>query len=74
MRNLFSLFKTLLPQQPLLVGTVAAAAAGGAWRIDLPGGGLVYARGQASLGQQVFVRDGLIEGQAPSLTYIEQEG
>ena len=28
MRNLFSLFKTLLPQQPLLVGTVAAAAAG----------------------------------------------
>ena len=73
MSNLFTFFKQLLPQQPLLIGTVAAAATGGAWRVELPGGGQVIARGDAALGQQVFVRGGLIEGQAPALSYVSQE-
>ena len=33
----------------------------------LPGGGVLRARGSEPLGAKVFVRDGVIEGAAPSL-------
>ena len=33
----------------------------------LPGGGLIRARGEATVGETVFVRDDVIEGVAPSL-------
>lgn len=56
----------LLPARPLVVGTVASLSAGVAM-VTLPGGGTLKARGAATVGQQVFVRDGAIEGQAPSL-------
>ena len=55
------------------IGTVITFS-GGVARIELPGGGLLYARGQASVGQRVFVRGAVIEGQAPALTYVEAEG
>ena len=35
--------------------------------VQLPGGGTVKARGSASMGARVFVRDGVIESDAPSL-------
>jgi len=35
--------------------------------VQLPGGGVVKARGVAGLGQKVFVRDGTVEAVAPSL-------
>jgi hypothetical protein len=35
--------------------------------VQLPGGGVVKARGAAGLGQKVFVRDGTVEAVAPSL-------
>ena len=35
--------------------------------VVLPGGGLIRARGNAFVGQTVFVRDEVIEGIAPSL-------
>ena len=41
--------------------------------VTLPGGGVIHARGQATLGQRVFIRDGVIEGPAPALTYVEGE-
>ena len=41
--------------------------------ITMPGGGTLQARGQATVGQRVFVRDGVIEGEAPTLTYVEGE-
>ena len=73
MFNLFQLFKSLIPQEPVQIGTVIAFS-GGVARVELPGGGLLYARGQASVGQRVFVRGAAIEGQAPALTYVEAEG
>ena len=48
-------------------GEVKAVDAGVA-TIMLPGGGVIQARGQATVGQRVFVRDGVIEGPAPDLT------
>ena len=70
--NLQKRFLALIPDAPLLVGEVLAVGDGIA-QIELPGGGLVHARGEATVGQRVFVRDGAIEGPAPTLVYVEAE-
>lgn len=64
--NPYKLLKSILPDPPLLVGDVIDIDAGTA-TIELPDGGRVQARGSATVGQRVFVRDGVIEGEAPSL-------
>lgn len=68
--NSYKELRGLLPDAPLEVGEVIAALAGDVWLIELPGGGQIQARGTASVGQDVFVRDGVIEGQAASLTVV----
>ena len=70
MSNLFTQFKRLIPDAPLLVGTITAIADGIA-TIELPDGGIITARGAGSVSDSVFVRDGLIEGSAPELTVTE---
>lgn len=65
-------FAALNPPAPLLVGTVAAIS-GGVATVTLPGGGVLRARGTATVGLRVYVRDGLIEGPAPTLTYVMGE-
>lgn len=72
MANIFQQFIRLLPKQALEVGTVIEATATGA-TVQLMGGGIVQARGEATLGQRVFVRAGVIEGPAPTLTYVTAE-
>ena len=67
MHNLYQQFRSLLPDPPLQVGTVIATN-GGVATVQMPGGGLLKARGTALVGQKVFVRDGVIEAIAPSLT------
>lgn len=64
MTNLYAQFRRLLPDSPLLIGTVIAESP---LRIALPDGSLIAARGVASIGQSVFVRGGAIEGPAPAL-------
>jgi hypothetical protein len=64
--NLYEQFRQLIPDAPLQTGTVTSVGAGGI-TVALPGGGVVKARGQASVGQRVFVRDNTIEGIAPNL-------
>lgn len=56
----------LLPGRPLLVGTVTLFEDGVA-TLEMAGGGVSQARGQATLGQKYFFRDGAIEGPAPDL-------
>lgn len=65
--NPFKLLKSLLPDPPLEVGEVIAVSSGTA-TVQLPGGGLVQARGSTTVGARVFVRNNVIEGSAPSLT------
>jgi hypothetical protein len=67
MHNLYQQFRSLLPHAPLQAGTVAAVAPG-VVSVQLPGGGRLNARGQAAVGQNVFVRDGVVEAIAPNLT------
>ena len=65
--NLYKAFKSLLPNPPLQIGTVDSVS-GGTATITMPDGGIAQARGSASVGQRVFLRDGVIEGIAPTLT------
>ena len=67
--NLWKRFRELLPDAPLLVGTVDSVSAYGAV-VELPDGSFVPVRGEATVGQQVFIRDGVIEGPAPALTTV----
>lgn len=67
MRNLYEQFRQLIPDPPLQAGTVISVGTG-VVTVQLPGGGLIKARGTAAVGQKVFVRDDAVEGVAPSLT------
>ena len=67
--NLWKRLKQLLPEPPLLVGEVVAVSTNGA-TVELPDGSLVAVRGEGSVNQMVFIRDGIIEGSAPSLTPV----
>jgi hypothetical protein len=68
MRNLFSELRDLLQPGPVQVGTVSSYTNGLA-TITLPGGGVIVAKASAAtVGQQVFVQDGVVQGQAANLT------
>ena len=70
MHNLYQQFRALLPDPPLQVGTVieVTGVSGGVVTVQLPGGGLLKARGNAQVRQKVFVRDAVVEAIAPNLT------
>ena len=72
MSNPYKRLLNLLPQYPLQVGTVLSVTDNIA-QIELPDGAILIARGNATAGQQVFVRDNVIEGQAPSLPVYYSE-
>ena len=66
MRNLFRQFMELIPDPALQVGAVTDIT-NGIVTVLLPGGGVLTARGVATIGQNVFVRNGLVEAVAPAL-------
>ena len=70
--NIFKIFSDLLPARPLQVGSVVHVD-GDICTVELPGGGRLQARGTATVGQHVFVRDSVIEGEAPALPLVEIE-
>ena len=70
--NLFRQFEKLLPARPLLIGTVQAASADGLM-VELMSGAQVRARGEAAVGERVFVRDGAVEGPPPAMPVIYVE-
>lgn len=72
MKNPIALFKEVFPDAPLLIGEVTASD-GGLSTIELQDGGIVQVRGDATPGQRVFVRDGVIESTAPTLPVVEIE-
>jgi len=65
-KNAYTLLRDLLPEAPLQIGTVLSVSNGVA-ALELPGGGIAQARGEAATGARVFFRDGAIEGGAPDL-------
>ena len=69
MSNLFKRFKALLADPPLTTGVVLGYDNGVA-TVSEPGGGQLLARGTTVVGETVFVRNGVIEGQAPDLPVV----
>lgn len=67
MPNLWRQFQDLLPTSVTLIGTVVATHADHTVSVQLLDGGLLRAAGTAAEGTRVFVRDGRLEGVAPSL-------
>lgn len=66
MSNLFKRFQALIPTYPLRVGDVIAYDDGVATIQEQ--GGVATARGEATVGDRVFFRNGVIENPAPHLT------
>lgn len=64
--NPYKMLVRLLPGRPLLAGEVTDYADGMA-TIQTVDGGLWQARGVATIGDQVYFREGAIEGPAPDL-------
>lgn len=72
--NIYRALLDLLPSSPLLVATVAAVNGDGTSTVTFPGGGQQRVRGTVvGVGNQAFVQDGEIRGQAPALTAITIE-
>lgn len=70
--NIWKQFSDLVAKPPLQVATVLSVS-GDVARVQLLGGGEFLARGNAAPGQKVFVRDGVIEGEAPNLPLYQIE-
>jgi hypothetical protein len=72
-RNAYAVFLDLVPVPPLQIATVTAID-GDTARLALAGGGVLTARGvgDRAIGAEVYVRDGVIEGDAPAGTSLVQ--
>ncbi len=71
--NVFKELIALLPSSPLLVGEVITVDTGTV-TVEYPGGGTQMARATGyAVGAKVFVRDGVVEGLAPSLPTLTLE-
>ena len=71
--NLYRQLRELLPEPALTVATVAATHTDGTVTVTYPGGAQQRVRGAGTVGQNVFVRAGQIEGQAPNLDSVTIE-
>ncbi len=68
MANLWAKFKSLIPEEPLIIGTVSSINADGTSTITTYTGGTMRIKGQSvAVGAKAFVRFGEITGPAPSL-------
>jgi hypothetical protein len=68
--NVFRALRDLLPEPALQVATVSAVNVDGTLTVDFPGGGSQRVRGDASVSDQVFIRNGVVETLAPALTAL----
>lgn len=69
--NLFRALRELLPEAPLQVATVITVnVSTGDSTVTWPGGSQQRVRGvSVAVDQQAFIRNGVIEGAAPTLTF-----
>lgn len=69
--NPFKRLERLLAPPPEVRGQVVAAS-GGLVLVNLPAGVQIRARGEAAVGDWVFVRDGVVTGTSPAMPGIDQ--
>ena len=68
MSNVFNQLKELLaPGREEIALVASVSVEDGVAVLELPGGGLIRARGTAAVDTKVFVKEGVIQGPAPNL-------
>ncbi|MCM2310298.1 MAG: hypothetical protein NDI84_02745 [Steroidobacteraceae bacterium] len=70
--NPYKRLLALIPGQPVDAGQVTSVTSAGV-TVQLVDGATIHARGEATVGDHVYVRGGVIEGPAPALTGVDQE-
>ena len=73
--NLYKALQEVLPQRPLQVAEVVSVNVGqNSSIVQSPGGAQQLVRGSDwAVGAGVFIRDGIIEGEAPALSAVTIE-
>lgn len=72
MANLWDMFREITPEAPLLIGTVLSHTADGYSMIEMPGGGLVRAKGTlVAVNKKAFIQSGEVKSEAPDLSFFE---
>jgi hypothetical protein len=71
--NTWARWKRLLPDAPLLIATIVGTYADGTVLVSYPGAGTQRVRGTGLIGGAVWVRAGVVEGEAPALSAYEIE-
>ena len=67
--NLYRYLQELLPQPAVQIATVMAVNADNTSTVEFPDGSRISARGTSvAIGAPAFVRNGIVEGLAPSMT------
>lgn len=67
--NVYAALRGMLPKSPLMVATVASTT-GESSIVTLASGDSLTVRGTGTVGDQVFVQGGYIQGPAPSLAEL----
>jgi len=72
--DIWAKFQALLPTSTELVGTVTAIHTNGTCSVELPGGGGLRVDGTGvAEGKKAFIKDGIIQREAPNLPYYDLE-
>ena len=72
--NLWTRFRSLIPDAPLVVVTVNSVNADGTSSVATSSGGALRVRGTSvAAGKKAYVRNGEITGEAPNLQHFEIE-
>ena len=71
--NVWATWRRLLPDAPLLAGTVSVAHGDGTVSVALVGGGTIRVRGDGAANDRVWVRDGRVDGSAPAMAGYDLE-
>lgn len=68
--NQWIAFQTLLPKDPLLIGTLKSTD-GSVSTMQLIDGGVMNVRGTGNVGEKYYIRSGQIQGEAPNMNQSE---
>ena len=73
MPNIFAKFQQLIPSSPTVVGTVSHLHTNGTCSVTMPGDGTMRVIGEVAVGKKVFIKEGVVQGEAPDLPFYELE-
>lgn len=72
MANLWDMFRDITAESPTLIGTVLSHTPDGYSMIEMPGGGIIKAKGTSvDVGKKAFIKNAEVTAEAPDLQSFE---